>query len=300
MIVSVVVVVFGEDERLAKALASLRTQHCVRECVVMHHASADESTVRDDNGIVHVHTKANPGFAAGFNNGLALTDGEFVFSLNPDARLESGALDAALTAMLAQAQCGGIALRLLRPDGVTLDSAGIALSWLRRGRDRGMGEQCAGRFVRAEQVDAACMAAALFRRAALLEARDGAGEVLDSRFFAYKEDVDLCWRLRRAGWAIRYEPAAVAVHERGWREGQRRKVAPHLRALSFGNRWLMILKNESAGGCMLRALPWLMQEVLLTLWLLVTEPSTLKGYAHALRGARGSLSRRRLLGKSSA
>jgi N-acetylglucosaminyl-diphospho-decaprenol L-rhamnosyltransferase len=37
----------------------------------------------------------------------------------------------------------------------------------------------------------------------------------DERYFMYVEDVDLCWRLRRAGWRVRYEPSAAVVHEQG-------------------------------------------------------------------------------------
>ena len=31
----------------------------------------------------------------------------------------------------------------------------------------------------------------------------------------YLEDTDLCWRLRRAGWEVAYEPTAVVVHVQG-------------------------------------------------------------------------------------
>lgn len=39
------------------------------------------------------------------------------------------------------------------------------------------------------------------------------GEIFDPRFFLYFEDVDLCLRLRKAGWKIIYHPEAVAIHE---------------------------------------------------------------------------------------
>ena len=38
---------------------------------------------------------------------------------------------------------------------------------------------------------------------------------LDEGFFLYCEDMDLCRRLRDAGYDVRYEPAAVAIHEGG-------------------------------------------------------------------------------------
>jgi GT2 family glycosyltransferase/glycosyltransferase involved in cell wall biosynthesis len=59
-------------------------------------------------------------------------------------------------------------------------------------------------------VDGFCGGAALLRGAAL-------GEVglFDPWFFAYYEDTDLSWRLRRAGWEIRTAPAAVVHHAFG-------------------------------------------------------------------------------------
>jgi N-acetylglucosaminyl-diphospho-decaprenol L-rhamnosyltransferase len=48
---------------------------------------------------------------------------------------------------------------------------------------------------------------ALFRRCAY-EAVGG----FDERYFMYVEDVDLCWRLGRAGWKVGYEPAGRVVH----------------------------------------------------------------------------------------
>ena len=37
----------------------------------------------------------------------------------------------------------------------------------------------------------------------------------DERYFMYMEDVDLCWRLRRLGWRVAYEPGGSAVHVQG-------------------------------------------------------------------------------------
>jgi N-acetylglucosaminyl-diphospho-decaprenol L-rhamnosyltransferase len=48
------------------------------------------------------------------------------------------------------------------------------------------------------------------RRAAL----DAIG-AWDDRYFMYMEDVDLCWRLRRAGWRVVYDPDSEIVHVQG-------------------------------------------------------------------------------------
>ena len=57
---------------------------------------------------------------------------------------------------------------------------------------------------RVEVIKGACL---LLRRAAL----DEVG-LLDDRYFMYTEEVDICYRLARAGWTLWYVPAAMATH----------------------------------------------------------------------------------------
>ena len=49
-------------------------------------------------------------------------------------------------------------------------------------------------------------------------------QVFDNTFFAYKEDVDLSWRLGLLGWKCLYIPEAIAYHGRGWRAGSSREA----------------------------------------------------------------------------
>jgi N-acetylglucosaminyl-diphospho-decaprenol L-rhamnosyltransferase len=62
----------------------------------------------------------------------------------------------------------------------------------------------------AREVDWVSGACFLARR----EAWDAVGG-FDRTYFMYMEDVDLCWRLRAAGWSVAYEPAAEVVHIQG-------------------------------------------------------------------------------------
>ncbi|WP_421021041.1 glycosyltransferase family 2 protein, partial [Klebsiella pneumoniae] len=64
------------------------------------------------------------------------------------------------------------------------------------------------------------------------EAFDAVGG-FDDRYFMYMEDVDLCWRLWRAGWRVGYEPTARVVHAIGRSTDQTpyRMIAEHHRSL---------------------------------------------------------------------
>ncbi|HEY1457577.1 MAG TPA: hypothetical protein VGF15_03565, partial [Solirubrobacteraceae bacterium] len=44
----------------------------------------------------------------------------------------------------------------------------------------------------------------------------------DERYFLYFDDVDLCTRVRRAGWRVRFDPTVVAEH--AWQGASRRSI----------------------------------------------------------------------------
>ncbi len=96
---------------------------------------------------------------------------------------------------------------------------------------------------------------------------------LAAPFFAYYEDVDWCWRARRAGLAMRYDPSTVIRHHRSATSGG--TASPLTRLLAERNRLLCLARNaplpvagrqwyrrvaEGPGGGIRRAaflrLPW--------------------------------------------
>lgn len=292
--ISAIIVTLGEDPRLEACLAGLARQELRGvEVIVVQNGVSGAAPPLPREPDRRIRRPENPGFGAAVNAALELSRGGSVLSVNPDVLLQPGSVAVAHRTLEADPGLGAVAFRLERPEGGILDSAGIRLGPFRRPRDRGMGRAAAGRYLDRAEVDAACMAGALFRRAALEAARDGAGEVLDERFLAYKEDVDLGWRIRRAGYRIVYEPAARACHQRGWREGARRSIPLRLRRESLKNRWQMIAKNESAGSFAARLPLLILFEVAVAAGLLVREPRVLAAYARALRELPGSLRRRR-------
>jgi N-acetylglucosaminyl-diphospho-decaprenol L-rhamnosyltransferase len=61
----------------------------------------------------------------------------------------------------------------------------------------------------------------------------------DESFFMYVEDLDLCWRAHRAGWAVAYVPAAEVTHLQGVstaRRPYRMLLAHHRSAYHFASR----------------------------------------------------------------
>ncbi|HEV7524491.1 MAG TPA: glycosyltransferase family 2 protein, partial [Acidimicrobiia bacterium] len=79
--------------------------------------------------------------------------------------------------------------------------------------------------------------AAVWLRRSALDAVGG----WDERYFMYMEDLDLCWRLRRSGFGVAYEPGGAVTHVQGAstsRVPYRMLVQHHRSALQFARRRL--------------------------------------------------------------
>jgi GT2 family glycosyltransferase len=107
------------------------------------------------------------------------------------------------------------------------------------GADRGYQQVDDGQFDQPEPVFTACGAAVALR----MDALDEVG-LFDDDFFLYYEDTDLSWRLRLAGFDVRYEPKAVLRHHHS---ATSREFSPAWFFHVDRNRLLMLTKNATAG-----------------------------------------------------
>jgi len=226
------------------------------ETIVVDNGSIDGSAELA-SGRPNVRLIRNPnnaGFAAANNQALETANGEFVLLLNYDAVLEPRYISILVESLRADPRRGSATGKLLRPslggEPALLDSTGHVMYRNVQATNRGENEPDRSQYDRAEEVFGVCAAAALYRRA-MLEDVMIEGEVLDSTFFSYLEDVDLDWRARLRGWRSWYEPAAVAVHHRSASGG--RFTMPIQRHI-FKNRILMMIKNDG-GAAFYRRLP---------------------------------------------
>ena len=119
----------------------------------------------------------------------------------------------------------------------------MVVSTAGRHHDRGSGAALSDGLERPAWVFGASGAAALYRRAALEDVAYPGGEVFDERFFAYREDADLAWRLQRRGWRCLYWPAARAFHARGLKPEAHRAGTALINRLSVRNRFLLRWAN---------------------------------------------------------
>ncbi len=292
--VSVIIVSWNASSVIGNCLASLRAQTWQDFGVtVVDNASSDgtaELVRRDLPGTTVLRNPQNVGFARANNQGIALSHGEYVLTLNPDVELGPTCLQQLVKFADAHPQGGAFGGKLLKRSAADatpaiIDSTGLRVTRSRRVLDRGEGEPDSGRYDVVEQVFGFSGACALYRRSALTDAAQD-GRVFDEFFFAYKEDVDLAWRLRLLGWEAWYVPMAVAVHPRGLgrrngslaaRLGQRRQRSRTLRLLSWRNHRALLLKNEQLPNALVHAVPLGLRELAALAYAIVAEPFQLRG-----------------------
>lgn len=191
---------------------------------MVDNGSADGSAdmVRADHPNVRlVESERNLGFGGAVNLVARSTSTPLMLIANADVALEPGALERLVAALERDPGAGAVAPRLVLPNGSTQHSV-FAFPSVPFALLFGLGlagdRLCVpGRWdpSRARRVPWAIGALLLVRRAAF----DAAGG-FDERQWMYAEDLDLGWRLRRAGWATRYEPRARVLHESAASTGQ--------------------------------------------------------------------------------
>ena len=173
----------------------------------------------DDPRIRIIEMGFEAGFARAINRGIRESTGGLVMLCNADLFPSATYLAEMVRFFAEHARAGAAIGKLLRYDLAAdhptdvIDTAGLQLTRQRRLMPRGEGERDSGQYDDAVEVFAVDGAAPVLRRSAL-EAISVSGEYLDENFFAHKEDHDVSWRLRLAGWECWYVPSAVAYHGR--------------------------------------------------------------------------------------
>jgi GT2 family glycosyltransferase len=175
-----------------------------------------------------------------------------------------------------------------------LDACGMHLTANWRHLDRGSGEIDRGQWDRPERVFGATGAASLWSRAALLDAAVD-GEIFDPRFHTYREDAELCFRLRERGWEVLYEPAAVAEHRRFNLPERRAAMPREANYHSLKNRYLLRLYHQTGRNLLRTLWPAFGRDLLALGYVLLRERSSLPAYAWLWRNRRDVLRRRRII-----
>ena len=225
MDLSIILVNWNTRDLLRACLFSLQDALAVSplraEVIVVDNASSDRSAAMVAAEFPKVRLIANHenrNYAAGNNQGIAAADGRYLLLLNPDTEVPARALDALVAYLREHPRVGAVSPALVYPDGRLQDSVrgfptplailgeltGLAQLFpegpLGAYRPRSLPEDAPS------PVDQPMASAFLIRRSSL----DEVGS-FDERFPLFFNDVDLCVRLKEAGWEIHYDPRVRVV-----------------------------------------------------------------------------------------
>ena len=240
---SVVIVSFNTREVLRECLQTLarESEGLSIETFVVDNVSGDGSAEMVEQDFPWVQLRrsgANLGFAGANNVAFREARGRYVVLLNSDAFLAPGALRLSIGKMDLTPRCGLAGARLVGRDGAWQPSARMFPSLLNdflmlSGLSaRYRTSRCFGRMDRTwadpavdAEADWVPGAYSIIRK----EALDQVG-FFDESFFLYYEEVDLCRRIKAAGWQIWYWPDVVVVHL----GGESSKTVKSLKMSRFG------------------------------------------------------------------
>ncbi len=296
--VSIGIVTWHPDALLARCIASVRAQD--HPALTLH--VWDNGSTPGSRALVESLTAAdertcspgNLGFSGGHNALIRRSGGAYYLCLNPDAELSPGYVRTLVAALEERPAAGSATGRLLRlDDEQILDSTGIVMTRDQRHLDRGAGEPATGRYLAGpEPIFGPSGAVALYRRAMLDDVAFG-GEYFDEAFFAYREDADLAWRAQWRGWDSLYVPDAIAHHRRRVTPERRGDLPPAINRYSVRNRFLLRIKNQSAGLAWRFAVPALWRDAQVIGYVLLREWSSIPGLLDVARLFPAMLARRR-------
>jgi GT2 family glycosyltransferase len=220
---AIIIVTWNSEADIDACLDSLRRSevHVPIRVVVVDNASTDGTAelVRTEHPWCQlIVNSSNVGFAAANNIALGFTTSDFVMLLNPDTVVEPGTIDRLIGYLARNPSVGVVGPRLLNGDGTIQPSVlsfptliGNLLSFWQvavlKSSLKSAPEAEGTEAVLVDVVSGACM---LIRQALL----DQVG-FLDDEFFLCGEEVDLCYRIKSAGFKIAYLPSAGVVHRGG-------------------------------------------------------------------------------------
>lgn len=262
MTCSVIILNWNGAEMLRRYLPSVIENTPDAEVIVADNGSTDNSLqilAEEFPSVRTIVLDKNYGFAEGYNRAISMlisgckagSEPESVVLLNSDVETPEGWLQPLLAYLEAHPDVAAVQPKIHSwKNRAFFEHAGAAGGYINalgypycRGRVLWKVEEDKGQYDTVADIhwtSGACMVV----RTKVYTDLGG----LDAAFFAHMEEIDLCWRMRNAGWKLACVPQSTVYHLGG---GSLSYDNPHKNYLNHRNNLLMIYKNHPHRGIVL-------------------------------------------------
>jgi GT2 family glycosyltransferase len=198
--------------------------------------------------VYYIENNENCGFSKANNKAIRLARGEYVMLLNPDTIVGEGVFRSCVEFLDSHPEAGGVGVRMLKEDGsMALESRrGVPTPWTSFCKMVGLGQlfpksQLFGRYYmqylptdRPVEIDIMSGACMTLRMSALKKCG-----LLDEDFFMYGEDIDISYRIQKAGYKNYFLPVTILHYK-----GESTQKSSYRYAIVFHRAMLIFFKKH--------------------------------------------------------
>lgn len=292
--ISINLLTWNGEKYLPWLLQSLKKQTFRNwKLLVLDNASSDKSVDIVKEYIPDakvIKQKENIGFAKGHNLLINWSDSDYILVLNQDIILDEDYLEKLINYLEENPIVASVAGKIMYWDfnegkkSKIIDSFGLKIDKKRQVVDWNQGKE--DYELENTEVFGLSGAATIFRRRNLeniKELKYNSFQYFDEDFFAYKEDIDIAWRLRLNGWENYLITNTKGYHHRSINSKEDRKLRGAVNKLSYRNHLMLLYKNSFFRNFMKDFFNILWYELKKIIYFMIYERSTLKGFKEFIK-----------------
>ncbi len=242
--ISIIILSWNTKSLLRQCLESIVSQTPTTEIIVVDNGSTDGSveeikklklkTQNDNSKFKIILNKENLGYGEANNQGMRIATGDYFLLLNSDTIIKDNAPLKMAQFLEDHPKVGVVGCQLLNPDGSSQPSAGpfpnLGVVFVMLFLEHWFGHLVRNSFKTTREVDWVMGAALMVRR----EVFEKVGP-MDEGIFMYMDEVEWCYRIKKAGFKVMFYPGAQIVHYFGGssKTGRREPILNIYRGLQY-------------------------------------------------------------------
>lgn len=240
IIASVIIPNWNGSDLLEDCLNSLGKQTFSNfEIILVDNGSTDDSLEYVENNFPEVKIikfKKNFGFARAINEGVKISEAEYVVFLNNDTKVDKDWLKNLVECANKHPEVISVNSKLLNfYDKKIIDGVGMVINEVGQARSIGWQEKDDGKYIGEDYIFGATGGASLFRKKDFINVG-----FFDENFFMYSEEVDFAFRVQFLGYKSIFCPKAIVYHKH---KATSQKLPAHIEYWQFRNMTQVIIKD---------------------------------------------------------